>query len=366
MSQKHRKPRDKQSNLADRYRAGEFEPQRVQEADEETGQRFSARSKHAQQNKMARTALLRAEESANVADLQTLPVGQVTQVYSLFCEVEYARNIYLCVVRKTLAKVSQTQIVVGDYVRFRDTGSVDETGRPEAVIEQVLPRQTVLTRAESFKGVHQHPIVANAQQMLIVASVKHPAVKWGLIDRMIVAARNGGLAPIICLHKIDLLESSGETGQEVGGNETGDDEAIDPRAVLAHYAALGILTLQTSIDPPRGLTELRKALQDQVTVLSGHSGVGKSSLIRVLQPGLDIRIGAVSQFTTKGKHTTTSARRYRLDFGGAVIDTPGVKRFGLWGVSRDNLIDFFPDVANETAPAWRVQSYHRIAASIAP
>jgi ribosome biogenesis GTPase len=363
MSQKRRKPRDKQDDLADRYRAGEFAPERVQEADEEIGERFSARSKHAQENKTARTALLRAEEPANLADLQTLPIGQVTQVYSLFCEVEYAGKVYLCVVRKTLTKVSLTQMVVGDYVRFRDTGSVDESGRGEAVIEQVLPRKTILTRTESFKGVNQHPIVANAQQMLIVASAKRPAVKWGLIDRMIVAARSGGLAPIICLNKIDLLESP-EIDREITRDEAADDETIDPRAALAHYSSLGIKILQTSIDPPRGLDELREALRDQVTVLSGHSGVGKSSLIRAIQPDLDIRIGEISHFTAKGKHTTTSARRYRLDFGGVVIDTPGVKRFGLWGVSRDNLIDFFPDVANETAPLWRVQSYQRLAASL--
>src|SRR5205823_1248280 len=138
-------------------------------------------------------------------DLETLPIGQVTQVYSRFCEAEHGEQIYLCVVRKTLTKLADTQLVVGDRVRIRDTDAKDEVGRHEAIIEQILPRKTVLTRADSFKGNTQHPIVANAEQMLIVASAKLPSVKWGLVDRMLIAARSGGLLPIVCLNKIDLL-----------------------------------------------------------------------------------------------------------------------------------------------------------------
>jgi ribosome biogenesis GTPase len=101
-----------------------------------------------------------------------------------------------------------------------------------------------------------------------------------------------------------------------------------------------------------------------VTVLAGHSGAGKSSLIAAVQPGLDLRIGEVSALTDKGRHTTTSARWYDLDMGGAVIDTPGVKLFGLWNVTAENLGEFFPDVEAGTAPAWREESFRRIAASL--
>jgi ribosome biogenesis GTPase len=311
--------------------------------EEQGHDRFGDRSKHAQQRKTERTAVIRAAAEVISGDIQGLPLGQVVQVYSLYYQVSSALGDRLCVTRKTLSKLSDTAIVVGDEVRFRD-------GKPgdEAVIEQVLPRRTVLTRTDSFKNRTQHPIVANAEQMLIVASIVQPEVKWGLIDRMIVAAQSGGLKPIVCLNKIELA------GAEL-------PEAQD---VMNYYAALGIATCQTSAIVGTGLEDVRNFLKDKTTVLAGHSGVGKSSLISAIQPGMDIRIGEISHFTAKGRHTTTGARRYNLNLPAAVIDTPGVKHFGLWGVTRENLIQYFPDVQNDTAPAWRRDGYQRIADSM--
>ncbi len=340
-------PREK--DLTSRYLGGGFDEDRIEQE-----QKFSKRSKFAVQNKLERTAAMRAAEEAFEGDASALPIGEVVQVYSLFCDVESAGQMHLCVVRKTLAKASETFIVVGDRVRFRTTGSKDEQGRPEGVIEQVLPRKSVLTRAQSFKGTRQQPIVANADQMLIVASLLFPAVKWGLIDRMLVAAQSGKLEPIVCLNKIDL---AGEEGD-------GSVAAKLASVVLAHYRSLGIRTVQTSAETGATIEELKGLLRGKSTVLAGHSGVGKSSLIRAIQPGLDIRIGRVSDFTDKGMHTTSSARRYVLDFGAEVIDTPGVKQFGLWNVWRENLINYFPDVEAESAPAWRRQSMERILNSL--
>jgi ribosome biogenesis GTPase len=219
----------------------------------------------------------------------------------------------------------------------------------------------VLTRADSFKQKRPHPIVANAQQVLIVASVSHPRPKWGLIDRMIVAARAGGLAPIICLNKVDLLEASAGDKEDT---DDADDEHVLPHRALRHYATMDIATVQTSIETRVGIDELRALLRDHETVLAGHSGVGKSSLLTAVQPSLDIRVGEVSVYTEKGRHTTTSAQRHPLEVGGAVIDTPGVKLFGLWNVTRENLLEYFPDVEAETAPAWRRASYERILKSL--
>ncbi|MGA2232681.1 MAG: ribosome small subunit-dependent GTPase A, partial [Tepidisphaeraceae bacterium] len=288
------------------------------EDDRKRYEQFGDRAKNSQFRKMERTAELRAADGLTAEEIQTLPIGQVLQVFSLFYKVGHPTGNRLCVARKTLSRLSETAIVVGDEVHFRDSKAEldpDSPAQAEAVIEQVLPRRTVLTRANSFNRDRQHPIVANAQQMLIVASLIEPKVKWGLIDRMIVAAKSGGLDPIICLNKIDLAAGAADAVTEMTFAEK----------ALAHYASLGYRCCKVSVTEKSGLEELRDLLKDKATVLAGHSGVGKSSLISAVQPGLDIRVGAVSRFTEKGIHTTTSARRYDLDFGGCVIDTPGVK-----------------------------------------
>src|SRR5438067_7594338 len=211
MSRKRKNTRE--HDVTERYLAGDdFDDEKGLE----NGQRFTDRSRNAEQEKNLRTAAMRAaaERIGGAADLESLRVGQVVQIHSLFSEVEHEGVIWLCVTRKTLNKVSDTAIVVGDRVRIRESGTKDDLGRPEAVIEQVLPRETILTRTESFKGVSQHPIVANAEQMLIVASLLKPRAKWGLVDRMLIAAQSGKLRPIVCLNKIDLAEKASKVARE--------------------------------------------------------------------------------------------------------------------------------------------------------
>jgi ribosome biogenesis GTPase len=338
----------REKDLTSRYFAGRLDEDRV-----ESQERFGDKSKHFQQRKTEKTALLRAAEELVTPDIDSLPIADVLQVYSLFCEVEYEGKVFLCVVRRTLTKVASGFIVVGDRVRFREINTFDEQMRPEAVIEQILPRRTLLTRADSFKAIEAQPIVANADQMLIVAALAEPWPKWGLIDRMLVAAQGGGLTPVICLNKADLAE-----GKE------GKKQIEFALAALEHYRSIGVTTLQTSVPRRTGLETLENLLHDKTTVLAGHSGVGKSSLLTAIQPSLDIRIGAISNYTGKGRHTTTTAKRYPLDKGGYVVDTPGVKLFGLWNVTRENLEGFFPDVAGGTAPQWRMESFERIRESL--
>lgn len=329
-------------DLTRAYLTGAFDEDRV-----DSEQRFGQRFKHHQKNKTARTQEMRSDE-----EIARLPAGEVIQVHSLYSDVLGDDGVtYRCVQRKTLARVSATQLVVGDRVRFSVVPPRNEQVEyPEGVIEKIESRKTLLVRADSFKAIEVHPIVANAQQMLIVAALHLPEVKWGLIDRMVIAARSGGLDPIVCLNKIDTAANADDLRQA--------DE------VLSHYRTLGIHTIKTCAIALTGIDELRELLRDKVTVLAGHSGVGKSSLVRAVEPSLDLRVGEISRIHNKGMHTTTSARKYPLRFGGHVIDTPGVKLFGIWHVDKASLLSLFPDVESDTAPPWRVESYHRILESL--
>ncbi|MEM1010765.1 MAG: ribosome small subunit-dependent GTPase A, partial [Planctomycetota bacterium] len=301
------------------------------------------------------------------AEKKALPIGDVRQVHSLFSSVEDdAGEIVLCTSRRTMRKViaeTDGEICVGDRVRFRRTGgttrlteseSLDGQSHilPEGVIEALEPRRTVLMRADSFDENKLDPIVANADQFVIVVAMHDPYPRWGLVDRMLVAAQTGGLVPIVVVNKADLRDQA--------------DAPEETDAAVAHYRKLGIASILTSTTSNEGLDEMRTALDGKTSVLAGHSGVGKSSLASVLDPRLDLRVGETSEMHSKGKHTTTSARSYPLSLpgGGRVIDTPGIKVFAPVGVAPEDVIDFFPDVADETAPAWRVESYQRLRASL--
>jgi ribosome biogenesis GTPase len=359
----NRKPKKspREKDLTSRYLSGGLDEDRV-----DASQRFSSKNKQLQQNKMERTARMRQDVRDAAPDVDKLPVGRVVQVFSLFCEIEHEGVAYLCTIRKTLNSLTIGGIIVGDMVRFRPSGTMHEMGKPEAAVEAVEPRRTVLTRADSFKQIVQHPVVANADQMLIVVSPAQPRVKWGLVDRMLVAAKSGGLEPIICLNKVDLADKVFDDGTPNLGVDTSDEfeGTPPPLEALAYYASIGVRTIRTSVFARTGLVELAGILKEKTTVLAGHSGVGKSSLVTAIQADLDIRVGDVSISTEKGRHTTTSARHYPLRMGGAVVDTPGVKVFGLWDVTADDLEEYFSDIADDSAPAWRRASFERIAESL--
>jgi ribosome small subunit-dependent GTPase A len=354
--------RGKRPNLAKDltadYLSGQFDHDRA-----EGIERFGRRSKFNQQFKTQRTHDRRLADRAD--ELDKLPTGRVIEVHGLYCTITPADSDasnhsaqqqikprqLLAVVPKTVQRTSTTRVIVGDIVRYSPIES-PEPGAPQARVEAVLDRKTILCRADSFKAREAWPIVANAEQMLIVAAVVEPRVKWGLIDRMILAARTGGLIPILCLNKIDLITPD-------------SPEAIDLDEKLAHYATLGIDSVRTSVTQSIGLEPLRERLRDRSTVFAGHSGVGKSSIANGISPDLDLRVGDISHVHHKGKHTTTSARIFTLPMLNAeIIDTPGVKLFGLWHVDRNRVDEFFPDVLDDSAPDWRVESHARIIKSI--
>lgn len=262
--------------------------------------------------------------------------GVVIKVHGLICYVQAEDRTWECTVRRVLRTrliKSRAPVTVGDRVWFSDQAEVSKN-RPVGVIERVAPRTSSLSRRDQRQ--REQTIVANADQMLAIVSVAQPRLRPHLADRFLVAAQKGGLKPILCFNKVDLLAPDTVTED--------DDErqaGLSVAEVIEEFRALGYACLCTSAVRGDGLAEVRAALAGRVTVLSGQSGVGKSSLLNAVQPGLRLPTRAVSEETEKGRHTTTLAEMLPLELGGFVVDTPGIRAFDLWNVTPGELEAFF-------------------------
>ncbi|MBC7629928.1 ribosome small subunit-dependent GTPase A [Aeromicrobium sp.] len=256
-------------------------------------------------------------------------------------------------------------VIVGDEVKV--VGDVTGDDGSLARIVEVSPRRTMLRRTADDDDPIERVIVANADQLVIVAALADPPPRAGLIDRCLVAAFDAGMEPLVCLTKSDLGS---------------------PDELLALLAPLGVRVVVTRSDGD--LDSVRDALRDRTSVLVGHSGVGKSTLVNALVPDANRSVSYVNAVTGRGRHTSTSAISLELPFGGWIIDTPGIRSFGLAHVQIDNLIKAFPDlqdvtrdcprgclhsatepecaldvaVAEGALPAERVESFRRILASM--
>lgn len=243
--------------------------------------------------------------------------GRVMRVHGLASVVEADDGrVFRCAVRrvlKTLATDERGAVTTGDVVWFR-------LSTDEGMIERVEPRHGVLTRAS--KG-REHIIVANVDQVAIIIALVQPDLKVHLIDRYLAAAEKGGLKPILCLNKLDLA----------------DPVPLQP--LVGGYAQLGIPTILTSTRTGQGIDRLRELLKDRSTVFSGQSGVGKSSLLNAIQPDLALAVKTVSEVNNKGRHTTTYASLIKLNFGGWVVDTPGVRQLQLWDTRPEEVEGYF-------------------------
>jgi ribosome biogenesis GTPase len=223
-------------------------------------------------------------------------------------------------VNATLAKELRKQgPVVGDRVAL--TGDTSETVGALARVVRIEPRSTLLRRSADDTDQVERVIVANATQMLIVVSIANPEPRTRLIDRYLAAAFDAGLKPILCITKTDLA---------------------DPAEFLANFAGLSIQVILNRSDAP-SLDELNKVLKGQVTVTVGHSGVGKSTLVNAVVPNAMRATGHVNEVTGRGRHTSTSVRAIALD-DGWIIDTPGVRSFGLGHIKLENLLKSFEDL----------------------
>jgi ribosome biogenesis GTPase len=251
--------------------------------------------------------------------------GIVVEVSSSLCRVALKGRRLICGIRGSLSvqDTGFTNVVaVGDQV------VVSEDGSGRGIVEAVLPRRTILARHDVFCPHLQQVIVANADQLLVVASWRAPHFWPELVDRYLIAAERNDLYSIICVNKVDLAE----------------DVAIC-RAELQPYINLGHRVIFTSALTGEGVGKLRETLRGRTTVLAGMSGVGKSSLLNAVQPGLQIVTREVSDHSYEGRHATTQVSMNGLEVGGFVVDTPGIREFGLSGLLRAELVRFYPEIA---------------------
>jgi len=218
-------------------------------------------------------------------------------------------------------------VAIGDRVRFKYVDGVSDCG----MITEVLPRISKLSRPATVPGKHifEQVIASNVNLVIPVFAVAEPTPKWGLLDRYLVSAESSELPILIVIAKLDLAWKNKKLEGE-----------------LEAYHRAGYSIQMVSSHTGEGIDELKQALVGKMSVLVGKSGVGKTSLLNALQPGLGLRVKAVSKGEQgKGRHTTTHLEMFELDFGGTLVDTPGIREFGLWGIEGRELAYLFPEMA---------------------
>ncbi len=225
----------------------------------------------------------------------------------------------LCLIDERLQEDEESLLAPGDRVLV-------EMVEEQPVIRGVAPRLTRLARCAGGEDrLRQQVIAANVDILVIVASPVHPPFRPGLVDRFLIAAQQGGVTPLLCINKIDLAEK--------------------PPKEVKFYRELGLEIFITSCVTGEGLERLRDRLSATTSVLAGHSGVGKSSILNRLDPNLRVLTRELSESTNKGRHATTAAVLYELQDDIRVIDTPGIRSLGLWNLSPEEVAFYFPEIA---------------------
>jgi len=222
---------------------------------------------------------------------------------------------------------STNPVAVGDRVEYESDGRIDEQN--PAVITAILPRSNYVIRRSTNLSRQSHVIASNLDRAILVVSLYFPEIKLPFLDRLLVTCGVYGVPAVIALNKVDMYRE------------------IAPDSIEAFkeiYRGAGYTVIETSAKTGEGIDKLRELCRDGLNLLSGESGVGKSSIIKALDPSLDPKTGRISEAHLQGKHTTSLYEMYPLETGGYVIDTPGLRGFGLVDLEKEEISKYFPEM----------------------
>jgi ribosome biogenesis GTPase len=220
---------------------------------------------------------------------------------------------------------STNPIAVGDWVAYE----LEDADQKSVMINTILDRNNYVARQSPHNKRQQHIIASNLDQSILLATLKSPKTSQGFIDRFLISCEAFHIPAIIVFNKSDIY---------------GEQEMEVYEAMKAMYKAIGYQVFLISIEKQEGLAPILEIIKDKTTLVSGHSGVGKSSFINYLFPDLDINTQEVSDWSGKGMHTTTFAQMYDLPTGGSVIDTPGMRELSLANMDKEELAQYFPEM----------------------
>jgi len=225
---------------------------------------------------------------------------------------------------RTIGMRTTNPVAVGDRVKYM----IDPEGKGSII--ELIKRKNHIIRKSINLSKESHIVAANVDQALLIVTPDKPPTSFGFIDRFLVAAESYHIPTTIVINKIDLSEA--------------EERIAD---LMMTYEMIGYPVLLVSALKDKNTDKLKSLLKDKVTVLAGHSGVGKSSLINRIEPDLDLKTSEISEYHQKGKHTTTFAEMFALSFGGYIIDTPGIKGYGIIGLDKNELALYFPEMAEK-------------------
>jgi ribosome biogenesis GTPase len=270
---------------------------------------------------------LKGIQLSDLGSLELIP-GLVIRTQSGFYEVFTEMGIFTCQLRGKFKKGPR----IGDVIAVGDKVKISPIDGNVGMIEHLEPRSRMFSRMAPLpQGEYQQVLIANPDQVVMVFACTEPAPRLGMLDRFLVICEKADIPALIIVNKIDLL----------------DNRQVDE--MFAPYHALSYLIIYTSAQTGQGLDELHKQLVGKISLFTGPSGVGKSSLLNAIQPGLGLAVKEISQSTSKGRHTTVVREMFHLMDGGWVADTPGLKALALWDIEPEEIDAYFPELRSLVA-----------------